>query len=134
MAMYGLGTVLLISARTGHYGVAGSVAAAGSLGAAVCAPQLARLVDRLGQRRVLIPVCVVFALAVAGLVAAVQLGAPDWMLFLPGIAGGATHAADRADGAGPVVGAAGRVAAAAHRVLAGVGRPTSCASWSARPR
>jgi predicted MFS family arabinose efflux permease len=90
MAMYGLGTVLLISAGTGRYGVAGSVAAAGSLGGAVCAPQLARLVDRLGQRRVLVPVSLFFALSVAGLVAAVQLNAPDWALFLPGIAGGAT--------------------------------------------
>jgi MFS family permease len=90
MAMLGLGTVLLISARTGHYGVAGSVAASGSLGAALCATQLARRVDRLGQRRVLIPLCVVFALAVAGLVLAVQLGAPDWVLFLPGILAGAS--------------------------------------------
>ncbi|MGZ4435189.1 MAG: MFS transporter [Trebonia sp.] len=90
MAMLGLGTVLLISARTGHYGVAGSVAASGSIGAALCAPQLARRVDRLGQRRVLIPLCVVFALAVAGLVLAVQLGAPDWVLFLPGILAGAS--------------------------------------------
>ncbi|HJZ06829.1 MAG TPA: MFS transporter [Trebonia sp.] len=90
MAMLGLGTVLLISARTGHYGVAGSVAASGSLGAALCAPQLARRVDRFGQRRVLIPLCVVFVLAVAGLVLAVQLGAPDWVLFLPGILAGAS--------------------------------------------
>ena len=90
MAMLGLGTVLLISARTGHYGVAGSVAASGSLGAALCAPQLARLVDRFGQRRVLMPLCLVFALAVTGLVLAVQLGAPDWMLFLPGILAGAS--------------------------------------------
>jgi MFS family permease len=90
MAMFSLGTVLLISAGTGKYGVAGSVAAAGSLGFAVCAPQFARLADQLGQRRVLVPVSLFFALSVAGLVAAVQLNAPDWALFLPGIAGGAT--------------------------------------------
>jgi predicted MFS family arabinose efflux permease len=90
MSMYGLGTVLLISAGTGRYGLAGSVAAAGSLGGAVCAPQLGRLVDRLGQHRVLIPVCVTFALAVTGLSAAVALRAPDWTLFACGIAGGAT--------------------------------------------
>jgi predicted MFS family arabinose efflux permease len=88
MSMYGLGTVLLISAGTGRYGVAGSVTAAGSLGGAVCAPQLARLVDRLGQRRVLVPVALAFAMSVTGLVAAVQLNAPDWALFLPGTAGG----------------------------------------------
>ena len=90
MSMYGLGTVLLISAGTGRYGLAGSVSAAGALGGAVCAPRLGQLTDRLGQHRVLIPVCVTFTFAVAGLVAAVTLGAPDWTLFLCGIVGGAT--------------------------------------------
>ena len=89
MSMYGLGTVLLISAGTGRYALAGSVSAAGSVGGAICAPQLGRLVDRLGQHRILIPVCVTFALSVAGLAAAVMLRAPDWTLFLCGIAGGA---------------------------------------------
>ena len=88
MAMYGLGTVLLISAGTGRYGLAGSVAAAGSLGGAVCGPRLSRLTDRLGQHRVLVPVCMTFALSAAGLVAAVELRAPDWTLFVTGIAGG----------------------------------------------
>jgi MFS family permease len=89
MSMYGIGTVLLVSAGTGRYGVAGSVSAAGALGGAVCAPQLGRLTDRVGQHRVLIPVCVTFTLAVAGLAAAVTLHAPDWTLFACGIAGGA---------------------------------------------
>jgi MFS family permease len=90
MSMYGLGTVLLISAGTGRYGLAGSVSAAGSIGGALCAPQLGRLVDRLGQHRVLVPVCVTFALAVAGLALAVGLRAPDWTLFLCGMVGGAS--------------------------------------------
>jgi MFS family permease len=90
MSMYGLGTVLLISAGTGRYGLAGSVSAAGSIGGAICAPQLGRLVDRVGQHRVLVPVCVTFALAVAGLALAVGLRAPDWTLFLFGMVGGAT--------------------------------------------
>jgi MFS family permease len=89
MSMYGLGTVLLVSAGTGRYGLAGSVSAAGSVGGALCAPQLGRLVDRLGQHRVLIPVSLTFALSVAGLAAAVMLRAPDWTLFLCAIAGGA---------------------------------------------
>src|ERR1700722_4206511 len=72
------------------YGLAGSVSAVGSLGGAACAPQLGRLVDRVGQHRVLIPVCVTFAFAVAGLTAAVALHAPDWTLFACGIVGGAT--------------------------------------------
>jgi MFS family permease len=90
MSMYGLGTVLLISSVTGRYGLAGSVSASASLGFAVSAPQLGRLTDRLGQHRVLIPVCVTFALSVAGLSAAVALRAPDWTLFACGILGGAT--------------------------------------------
>jgi predicted MFS family arabinose efflux permease len=89
MATYGLGTVLLISAGTGRYGVAGSVSAVSALASAVFAPQLGRLTDRIGQHRVLVPVCVIFALSVAGLVAAVQLRAPDWTLFAAGITGGA---------------------------------------------
>jgi MFS family permease len=90
MSMYGLGTVLLISAGTGRYGLAGSVSAAGSIGGAACAPQFGRLTDRAGQHRVLVPVSVIFALSVAGLTAAVTLGAPDWALFLCGVTGGAT--------------------------------------------
>src|SRR3984885_13817289 len=90
MSMYGLGTVLLISAGTGHYGLAGTVAAVSALGNALCAPQLGRLTDRLGQHRVLVPICLIFTLSVVGLVAAVQLGLPDWTLFACGIVGGAT--------------------------------------------
>jgi MFS family permease len=90
MSMYGLGTVLLISASTGRYGLAGTVSATGSIGGAICAPQLGRLTDRIGQHRVLVPVCVTFALSVAGLALAVTLRAPDWTLFLCGITGGAT--------------------------------------------
>lgn len=90
MSMYGLGTVLLVSAGTGRYGLAGSVSAAGSIGGAVCAPQFGRLVDRLGQHRVLIPVSVTFALSVAGLMLAVTLHAPVVTLFPCAVAGGAT--------------------------------------------
>ena len=90
MAMYGLGLVLLISAGTGRYALAGTVSAAAALGNAACAPQFGRLTDRLGQHRVLVPICVIFALSVAGLVAAVQLHGPDWTLFAAGVAGGST--------------------------------------------
>src|SRR5579875_2403732 len=46
MSMYGLGTVLLIAASTGRYGMAGAVASAGALGSAFVAPQVARLADQ----------------------------------------------------------------------------------------
>jgi MFS family permease len=90
MSMYGLGLVLLISAGTGRYALAGTVSAAAALGNAACAPQFGRLTDRLGQHRVLVPLCVIFALSVVGLVAAVELHGPDWTLFAAGVPGGAT--------------------------------------------
>src|SRR5215467_11406740 len=54
MAMYGLGTVLLIASLTGRYGIAGTVAAAGSVGYALFGPVAAKLADRFGQGKVLL--------------------------------------------------------------------------------
>ena len=90
MSMYGLGTVLLIAAGTGRYGVAGAVASTGSLGSACCAPQVARLADRRGQRTVLRPLVAAFAVTTAALIVAVELHVPDWVLFIPATVSGAT--------------------------------------------
>ena len=89
MAMFGLGTVLLISAATGKYGVAGTVSAVGALGYAFTSPRIARLADSRGQRRVLLPLLMVFAVATAALIAAVELGLPTWAFFVPGAIAGA---------------------------------------------
>jgi predicted MFS family arabinose efflux permease len=90
MSMFGLGTVLLISAITGKYGVAGTVSAVGSLGYAFTSPRMARLVDAHGQRRVLLPLLAVFAVSTAALIVAVELQMPTWAFFVPGaIAGSA---------------------------------------------
>src|SRR3984893_893393 len=89
MSMFGLGTVLLISAATGKYGVAGAVSAVGSLGYAFTSPRIARLVDSHGQRRVLLPLLTVFVVATAALIAAVELGMPTWAFFIPGAIAGA---------------------------------------------
>ena len=53
IAMTGLGLVWLLHARTGSYGTAGLAAAGFSLAEALIGPQLARLIDRFGQTRVL---------------------------------------------------------------------------------
>ena len=90
MSMFGLGTVLLISAATGKYGVAGAVAAVGSLGYAFSSPQVARLVDSRGQRRVLLPLLTVFSVATAALIVVVELQLPAWAFFVPGAIAGAT--------------------------------------------
>jgi MFS family permease len=90
MSMFGLGTVLLISASTGKYGIAGAVSATGSLGFALSSPRLARLVDRVGQRRVLLPLVSVFVASALALILAVELHGPTWGYFLPGALAGAT--------------------------------------------
>jgi len=90
MSMFGLGTVLLIAAGTGRYGVAGTVSAVGSLGYALSAPRIARLVDAHGQRRVLLPLLAVFTLATAVLITVVHLRLPTWAFFAPGAIAGST--------------------------------------------
>lgn len=91
ISMFGLGTVLLIAAVTGRYGLAGEVAAAGSIGYALVSPLAARLADRFGQRRVLRPLMLAFAASTAALVGCVQAHAPAWALLVSsGLAGAAT--------------------------------------------
>jgi MFS family permease len=90
MSMFGLGTVLLIAAVTGKYGLAGAVAAGGSVGYAAAAPQFAKLTDRLGQRRVLLPQVSVFALATVALMVLAEARAPLAAVVVAGLAAGAT--------------------------------------------
>ncbi|MGH3287143.1 MAG: MFS transporter, partial [Streptosporangiaceae bacterium] len=90
MAMFGLGTVLLISAATGKYGVAGAVSAVGSLGYAFTSPRIARLIDTRGQRCVLLPLLMVFTTSTAALILTVELRAPTWAVFVTGAVAGAT--------------------------------------------
>ncbi len=90
MSMYGLGTVLLIALLTGRYGMAGTVAAAGSVGYAVVSPVVAQRADRLGQRQVLLVQTAVFALSSAMFIACAELRAPLWTLLVTGIIAGAS--------------------------------------------
>jgi MFS family permease len=88
MSMYGLGTVLLLVSLTGHYGTAGTVAGAGSIGYAVLSPGIARLADRRGQGRVLLVQVAVFALAFAAFLTSAELRAPFAVLLLTGVVAG----------------------------------------------
>lgn len=55
MSMLGLGIVLMVSAVTGSYGIAGAASATGALAYAVVSPIAGRLTDRLSQAPVLAP-------------------------------------------------------------------------------
>ncbi|MEV5280634.1 MFS transporter [Streptomyces sp. NPDC051994] len=82
LSMMGIGIVTMVSQLTGRYGLAGALSATLAMSAAVLGPQISRLVDRHGQRRVLRPATMVAVAAVAGLLVCAQQGAPDWTLFV----------------------------------------------------
>ncbi|WP_425955374.1 MFS transporter [Xylanimonas sp. McL0601] len=91
MSMVGIGTVLMLQAYTGSYAVAGRVSAVLVIAQAVGSPQVARIVDRAGQRRVLLPMLAVTTAGLLGLVAAAAAGAPEPALWLLAVlAGGAS--------------------------------------------
>jgi len=82
IAMVGIGSVLLVEDATGSYGLAGSTAAAVSVGSAAGAPWTARLVDRRGQRQVLLWCLLAFALGLLGLLLTVRQGGPGWLMLV----------------------------------------------------
>jgi len=89
MSMVGIGAVLMVQGLYDSYAMAGRVAAVLGLAQAFLAPQIARWVDRRGQRTVLLPALVVSAVGLGGLVTAAVLGAPEWVLWpFAALAGG----------------------------------------------
>ena len=76
ISMISLGIVVLVSTRTGSYSLAGSVSAAYLVAGAVCAVLQARLIDRLGQSRVLPVAVAVFAAGLVAMMSAVETDRP----------------------------------------------------------
>ena len=90
ISMVALGLVVLVSAKTGSYAVAGSVSAAYVVMRAVGSPLQARLVDRYGQRRTLPLIAVVHAAGLCGVVVVVEFGAAVPLPQLLAVLAGAT--------------------------------------------
>ncbi|MGW1561790.1 MFS transporter [Streptomyces sp. NPDC002144] len=82
LSMMGIGVVTMISQISGRYGLAGALSATIALAAAAIGPQISRLVDQHGQRRVLRPATLVTLASATGLLLAAHFGWPDWVLFL----------------------------------------------------
>ena len=80
IAMMTLGIVLLVSALTGSYALAGQVSAAYIIGNAGAAIPQGRLVDRFGQARMLYVDAALFAITTALMVLSIT---GDWALPLP---------------------------------------------------
>jgi MFS family permease len=83
-----LALILYLREQTGSYAVAGIVAGGLAAGSGVGAPVQGRLVDRFGQRRVLVPLAFVHALALGSIVAFTELGAPTAVLLACSFAAG----------------------------------------------
>ncbi|HEX4212574.1 MAG TPA: MFS transporter [Candidatus Dormibacteraeota bacterium] len=76
IAMTGLGLIWLVHRGSGSFAAAGVVGGAFAVAEAVAGPQVARVIDRFGQTRVL-PACVaIHAAAIAALILAVLHGVP----------------------------------------------------------
>ncbi|SDD48598.1 MFS transporter [Streptomyces prasinopilosus] len=82
LSMMGIGVVTMISQLTGRYGLAGALSATVALAAALAGPQISRLVDQYGQRRILRPATSLALAAAALLLVAAHYGWPDWVLFV----------------------------------------------------
>src|SRR5436190_9216667 len=75
IALSGLAAIFLVQAETGSFADAGIVEACYTVGAAVGLPAQGRLVDRVGQTRVLVPTSLACAAALAAFVIAARGGA-----------------------------------------------------------
>ena len=89
MSMVGIGIVLMISSLYGSYGLAGRVSAVYVIAQAICSPQLARLVDRHGQGRIMRPAVAIAAVGLVGLVGAATLEAHEVWLYVAAVVTGA---------------------------------------------
>lgn len=89
ISMVGLGIVLLVSSATGRYGVAGAVSAAYMIANAALAILQGRLLDRLGQGRVLAVASLAFGVAISLLVVSVQADWPIVTTYVFAAVGGA---------------------------------------------
>lgn len=81
IAMTGLGIVLLVVARDGRYALAGALSATFAIVNAGAAPAISRLVDRFGQRRVLVPTVLAHGTGILAFVVLVSSGAPLWSVY-----------------------------------------------------
>ncbi|MEO9139135.1 MAG: MFS transporter [Jatrophihabitans sp.] len=83
IAMYPIGLVLILSARDGRFGFAGVLSGVYVLANGIGNPVLARLTDRLGQGRLLVPASLVHAASTILLAVCLTEEWPDWTLIAP---------------------------------------------------
>jgi MFS family permease len=88
IAMTGLGIVWLVHGATGSYAAAGTVTGGFAVAEAVGGPQVARLIDRFGQTRMLPISLSVHATAAVLLIGLTTASCPLWLLVVGGVLAG----------------------------------------------
>jgi MFS family permease len=91
ISMIGLGIVILIARESGSYGLAGAVSGVAVIAGALTGPIQGRLVDRFGQRTLLLLGSVLCTVALAALLVAVRADAPVWVLYAVSFVAGGTR-------------------------------------------
>ena len=86
IAMAAIGIVAMLSQTHGEYWLAGAVSATFAFTNAFVSPQLSRMVDRLGQRRVALPATSISVVAFVLLIWAAHHQWPLWTLFAAALA------------------------------------------------
>ncbi|MFC9694011.1 MFS transporter [Kribbella sp. NPDC056951] len=90
IAMTSLGIVWLVHGSTDSYAVAGTVTGGFAVAEAVAGPQVARLIDRFGQTRMLPIMLLTHAATIALLIGLTVSHAPLWQLVLAGVLAGSS--------------------------------------------
>ncbi|MEU8663715.1 MFS transporter, partial [Actinoplanes philippinensis] len=90
VAMSGLAVFWTVRGSSGSFGQAGAATGVFAVAEALAGPQIGRLVDRWGQRRVMPVVTAVFAVAALLLIVACGRSGPAWSLIVPAAAVGAS--------------------------------------------
>lgn len=90
MSMAGIGILLMVQTINDSYALGGKIAAAYIVAQAICSPQIAKLVDKQGQAKVMRPAILVSAFTLAALIACTISLAPVWTLYVFAILSGAT--------------------------------------------
>ncbi|MGZ0146341.1 MFS transporter [Kribbella sp. WER1] len=91
ISMIGLGIVILIAQESGSYGLAGAVSGVAVIAGALTGPVQGRLVDRFGQRGLILIGSVACTVGLAGLLLAVRAGAATWVLYVLSFVAGGTR-------------------------------------------
>ena len=91
ISMVGIGVLMYVEAERGSYAIAGAISGSISIAAAIGGPLSSRLIDRLGQHRVLPIQILIIAISSIALVVLIPSNVPAPYLFIFSIASGLAY-------------------------------------------